>query len=237
MSWARSLEDQTVKDYLVGQGFSSKSAMLSCVANGDMDNADNIIDSYINNLRYMFTYYGLQWSKSTVLYIYAQASGVAVNEGLDNWVSRKIAAEMMREMDLCTDVEQLLFLCRQLLLSYVLAVHRMKSECTYSPLVQSICNYLIRNIHKNITISDLSEIFHFSESNLSHRFKRETGFSIQQYIQKQKIVKSMLLLKKGCQMSWVANKLGFCSQSYFIKIFKKVTSMTPSEWLKSGCPM
>ena len=70
-----------------------------------------------------------------------------------------------------------------------------------------------------------------SRSYLSTKFKKETGMTLSQYIQEQKIEKAKSLLKTTDRsILEIATYLGFSSQGYFQNVFKKLTGMTPKEY-------
>jgi AraC-like DNA-binding protein len=64
-------------------------------------------------------------------------------------------------------------------------------------------------------------------------FKSEFGFSPIQYINKKKVERAQLLLYTTEQtVKEVAYALGFCDQNYFIRLFRKVTGITPQKYRK-----
>ena len=66
---------------------------------------------------------------------------------------------------------------------------------------------------------------------LSTKFKKETGMTLSQYIQEQKIGKAKSLLKSTDRsILEIATYLGFSSQGYFQNVFKKLTGMTPKDY-------
>jgi len=74
--------------------------------------------------------------------------------------------------------------------------------------------------------------FYLSRYYLSHYFKKETGFTVVQYITNQKIIAAKKLLKSGLMVTEVAEKLAYNSDSHFISIFKKTTGITPKQYAK-----
>ena len=54
------------------------------------------------------------------------------------------------------------------------------------------------------------------------------------YLLKLKINVAKKLLQDGRQVSVVAENLGFASQSYFSKAFKRETGFTPSDFAKNS---
>ena len=71
----------------------------------------------------------------------------------------------------------------------------------------------------------------YTRAHLCARFKKEAGISLIHYIQKEKIIESKRLLQFTDQsLASIALLLGFCSQSHFQTIFKKIEKETPMEY-------
>ena len=67
-----------------------------------------------------------------------------------------------------------------------------------------------------------------NEQYLMRVFKKETGYSILQFIAEQRInLAKELLEKTDYPVTVVANTVGYSNYSYFTKIFKNNTGYTP----------
>ena len=68
---------------------------------------------------------------------------------------------------------------------------------------------------------------------LSRMFRKETGISIVNYIQKERIEAACnMLVYSEYTASQIGEYLCFSNQSYFIRIFKKFTGTTPAKYRK-----
>ena len=82
-------------------------------------------------------------------------------------------------------------------------------------------------------IQEVADFLSLSVSYLSRLFKSEVGLNISEYIIKQKIKAAEGMLRSSSQSSTeISYILHFSSQSYFTKVFKKYTGMTPKEYQK-----
>ncbi|MCC8066683.1 MAG: helix-turn-helix transcriptional regulator, partial [Clostridiales bacterium] len=67
--------------------------------------------------------------------------------------------------------------------------------------------------------------------NLSRLFKKETGVSIQDFINNVRVEKAANLLRYSEEsLSEIAEYVNFPSQSYFGKIFRQKKQMTPKQY-------
>jgi AraC-like DNA-binding protein len=101
----------------------------------------------------------------------------------------------------------------------------------YSDAINECINYIQRHIHEKITAEDLAEITEFSTRQLARKFKNELSCTINEYIQEEKINAAKRLLEfSEHSILEIGYLLDFCSQSYFIRIFKKYEGMTPAQF-------
>lgn len=92
-------------------------------------------------------------------------------------------------------------------------------------------NYIFNHLYEEIPLSVLAEITNLHANYLSQRFKKEVGLSISEYIQQQRIEEAKeLLTLSDFPLSEICSRLAFHDQSYFTKVFKKHTGMTPKRY-------
>lgn len=95
-------------------------------------------------------------------------------------------------------------------------------------IVKSALGFLNENYKEKLSIDEISQHLNYSKSYLSHAFKEITGYSIIEYLNVIRCQNARALLNKGCSVSETAYECGFAELSYFTRIFKKVTGITPS---------
>lgn len=101
--------------------------------------------------------------------------------------------------------------------------------------VLEICEFILANLSKNISIETLSGKVYLSSSRLSHLFKSSLGVSIIKWRENQRISEAKKLLHfSNISISNLAKLLGYEDALYFSKIFKKHTGLSPSDFRISG---
>lgn len=115
----------------------------------------------------------------------------------------------------------------QTLLDFATMVQQAKAQTRYSPAVRTCIEYITVHLHQNIGLEELANGTPYSKEYLAKLFKKEVGMPISAYVLKTRIDEAKSLLTAGHSSSDVAHTLGFSSQSYFIRQFKKATGMTP----------
>lgn len=108
--------------------------------------------------------------------------------------------------------------------------------------VEAVKEYVHAHYMEDISRQDMEACVHLNGDYLNRIFKKATGYSLVQYIQYYRILVSRrLLAERKCTITEVGTKVGFDTPSYFAKVFRKWTNMTPNEYYnscdsKSGTP-
>lgn len=94
--------------------------------------------------------------------------------------------------------------------------------------------YLQRNLQKNITRRDLSDVFHISSSHLARIFRNTSGISISKRLFQMRIERAkQLLLESSLPISEICLQIGYTNFSHFTNIFRKETGVTPSDFRRT----
>lgn len=100
-----------------------------------------------------------------------------------------------------------------------------------TPEIQRVLTYIDDNITEPLKISTLVEVSHLSESRFKVKFAEYTGISPHEYVLRKKIEEAKrLLTDPKNSVTQVCYQLSFSSSQYFATVFKRLTSMRPSEY-------
>ena len=103
----------------------------------------------------------------------------------------------------------------------------------YSRAVDRAVKYIHLHLHNPVTLETVSKAAGISPCYLSRVFRQETGMSIVDYIQKERVEAACNMLSySDYTASQIGEYLCFTNQSYFIRIFKKFTGTTPAKYRK-----
>jgi len=96
-----------------------------------------------------------------------------------------------------------------------------------SPIYPAIA-YLQDHRHELVAMSDMAQLCHLSPSYFSRLFRRETGETFINYMNRQKVQWAKEMLKNSnTPVSQIAAELGYMDSSYFINVFKRFEGTTP----------
>lgn len=100
-------------------------------------------------------------------------------------------------------------------------------------LSNDIIQLLKEHVYSSITLDDISRQTYYSKTFLNNIFKKSTGLPIMKYYTTLKIQEAKKLLRQNIPAAAIASQLNFESATYFTKVFKKYTKMTPTAYKKT----
>ena len=139
---------------------------------------------------------------------YSLLTGVLATEGFD---------------ELCLRLRHTL----DTMLDNVYETRNVKNADTLSTVLQ----YIRRNFAQPITLEEVARNVFLSSYYLSHCFKSELGITFIEYLTRVRIEEAKkLLADKSRSMQAISEAVGYDDASYFSKVFKKSTGMTPNKY-------
>ncbi len=206
--------------------------LLSMVENGNLDYQKTV--NHLASLGYTQNHTGgfLRQTKNAVIILTALCCQSAISGGLAPSTAYLLSDRYLQAVEESTNISSLGEISKTMLQDYIQRVHQQKcTDSSISPQMKAVCDKLALSPEMKPDMKTLAAEFGYSEYYFSRKFHEETGMSLSQYLMKQKIEKSKLLLKNtALSIQEITDKLNFCSSSYFGKHFRKETGMTPLEY-------
>jgi AraC-like DNA-binding protein len=111
------------------------------------------------------------------------------------------------------------------------SIANTQSKKSQRQMHHDILDFISQNHNNNIKVSDIAEHFGYNEKYLSHMFRTVSGVSLKQFILKTKIDSAnFMLTDSNMKIGEIATALGFSDSHNFMKCYKKITGLTPSEY-------
>ena len=90
--------------------------------------------------------------------------------------------------------------------------------------------YIEANYNSDLTLKNLSKIFHYNVAYFGKLFKSNTGMSYNDYVTSVRMEKAKELLESGqFNVSEVSARTGYKSSQYFSITFRRYMGYSPSE--------
>ncbi|WP_246320345.1 helix-turn-helix domain-containing protein [Paenibacillus qinlingensis] len=108
-----------------------------------------------------------------------------------------------------------------------------EEELTDHEEINKIIRFIRQNYDENITLKSMARYVAMEEHYVSRLFKSKVGENLINYVQHYRVEKAKVFLAESdLSVSDVGCNVGFSNDNYFIKIFKRVTGITPSVYRK-----
>lgn len=114
-----------------------------------------------------------------------------------------------------------------------ITIHYLSFAKEPTSVVDQIRDFLDQNYVREITRNDLAEIVFLNPDYISRLFKKEMGVSISSYLLKKRVDTAKDLLEHTTMpINVISMHVGYSNFSYFTKIFRENTGMSPNEYRK-----
>tara|TARA_R110002110_G_scaffold175019_5_gene378365 strand:- start:138 stop:1145 length:1008 start_codon:yes stop_codon:yes gene_type:complete len=90
--------------------------------------------------------------------------------------------------------------------------------------------------HESILVNTLTSQSGLPERSFKRRFKKATGYTTIEYIQRFRVEQAKHLLEaSGLPIDEIAHRVGYDEPAFFRRLFKRITSITPSAYRTKFC--
>lgn len=141
-----------------------------------------------------------------------------------------VSSDFALKIEATQNIEECGELLKYMVKKYCRLVNK-HSQKNYSLLIQKVITQIESDIASDLSLNNLSKIFDVNPSYLSSLFKKETGSTLTDFVNKQRIERAKeLLVSSNIQIQNIAQRCGMLDVNYFTKTFKKYTDLTPKKY-------
>ncbi|MDD9269091.1 response regulator [Paenibacillus sp. GCM10023248] len=124
---------------------------------------------------------------------------------------------------------------RRLLAYFAQLVETIKKQHAgepYSRHIAKAVQFITDHYASNISLDSTAGALNLNPSYLSRLFKEETQLTFTEYLNRVRIKKGCMLMESGSYaLKQISSEVGFVSYTYFFKVFKGITGMTPQAYI------
>ncbi len=156
-----------------------------------------------------------------------------IKGGMTPEASYSLSDYYINKIDKAISEDELNKIHIEMIEGYTNKMRKIKLSGVYSKQIVHTIDHIMRHLHDRILLEDTAKLLKISPAYLSRLFKKETGMPFGDYVNKLKIEEAAsLLLYTEYSDTEISALLGFSSQSYFIKVFRKFIGTTPKKYKK-----
>ena len=210
--------------------FLDEQKFLKYIQDGDSISARTLIVKLLKYESEPLSNDKLQSTKYKIVSIVTLITRQVIETGVHLEDAYGLSDVCIRKVDTAQDMNRLNEVLMRTIIDFCTLVK--KNLSTQYPLWTRTCiEYINQNLHRNISLDDIANEINMNAKYVSVQFKKITGESLLEYINRKKIEESQfLLINTKLSILEISTILNYTDQSHFTKIFKKYTKMTPKQY-------
>ncbi|MDO4337299.1 MAG: AraC family transcriptional regulator [Eubacteriales bacterium] len=175
----------------------------------------------------------LRQAKNILVVSVTLATRCAIEGGLDIESAYQLSDVYIQEGEKLQSVDALNRLQYNMLLDFTNRVAQAQIPFDTTSDIYKCIQYIHHCTNQPLSVEDVANHVGKSRSYISRRFKKELGFSMNEFITRCKLEEAKSLLTyTDKSISEISSYLCFSSQAYFQNVFKKKYGITPNEYRK-----
>lgn len=207
-------------------------ALVECVSRGDQDGARLLMNDLLGHL-FFSSGKRMDVVRSRVQELAVILSRAAIEGGASEEEIFGLNNVYLERLRTVRSFEDMAFLLAKITRRFSDCVFDLKAV-KHADMIRKALRYFNAHYPEKISLESVAEEVRLSPSYFSRLFKDEMNTSFSAYLNELRIDKSKALLgDRSIGLAEIAGRVGFDDQSYFTKIFKKVTGMSPGAYRES----
>lgn len=173
----------------------------------------------------------LRYHKNNSIVLLTICSRASMQGGLSPEIAYNLNDYYAQKIEECQSMADTSKLCSQMMEDYVGRVRESRKNPNISDPIRNCCEYIKGHLSEMISVKTLVDRSGYAEYYFSHKFKKEMGISVKEYILQEKIEQAKVMLTSTNEsIQKISDSLAFGNRSYFYTCFQKQEGMSPSEY-------
>ncbi|MFI3207511.1 MAG: AraC family transcriptional regulator [Eubacteriales bacterium] len=211
--------------------FDIENKLLECIGIADRKEANKHLNDLLG---YVFFSTGgnLSVAKTRVYELLVLISREAIKHGADSQNCMVLTHNFLQNIPLIHTMDELSVWLSQIMNVFIDNVFYYL-DSRHLNIIQKAIQYVHSHYQEKITLESIANMVFITPTYFSKIFKEEMDVSFVTFLNDVRVNQSKMLLRDdNIKLSDVAQRVGFEDQSYFTKVFKKTTNMTPMQYRK-----
>lgn len=209
-----------------GYPFDQERSLLNSISEYDTEKSLRILKKLLAQL--LINGGGnLKWIKTRLSELLVMISRTAIHCGAQEKEAMQLLMRFRKASPSLGSFDDLSAWLVKLLEDFLNGLRRYP-EAKHSSSINSCIQYLNTHCSRPVSLQETAQYIGLSPSYLSRIFKAETGISFNQYLNQLRISRAKELLRHTeLRLLDIASLTGFEDQSYFTKVFRRMTGISP----------
>lgn len=200
------------------------------IAQGDSITASRLLNELLGHIFFYIS--GAEEVYTRVTELLVVLSRAAINGGANAQQIFQLSHRYMKDMRALRNQEDLTHWLAGTLSRFMRHVFEMM-DVKHTDAMHKVKEYMIINHARKLSLEEAAALVGYSPAYFSRIFKDEMGISFKEALNGIRIEKSKnLLLSSTASIAEICSLVGFNDQSYYCKVFKKLSGVTPDRFRK-----
>lgn len=213
--------------------YDKEKLLIHSIIHNDLENSRKYLNEILGHI-FFSSATNLDVIKVRAMELSVMISRAAMDGGADQSKISDINVKFLSEFFNYQTIEEVCWSLTDILKKFTLETFEF-SKVKHIDIISKATAYIKTNYMKKLTLNEVAEYVFLSPSYFSKIFKQEMECYFKDYVNYIRVEKSkLLLLTEKTSLVDIADKAGFYDQSYFNKVFKKITGVTPKKFRETG---
>lgn len=204
--------------------------LFTSISQGDSIAASQLLNELLGHI--FFYTSGADEIYTRVTELLVVLSRAAVSGGANAQQILSMSHRYMKDMKMLTNQEELTYWLAGSLSRFMRHVFEMM-DVKHTEAMHKVKEYMNYNYARKLSLEEAAAVVGYSPAYFSRIFKDEMGLTFKEALNGLRIERSKnLLLSSNASISEICSMVGFNDQSYYCKVFKRLSGVTPDKFRK-----
>lgn len=210
--------------------YNAERKLMQTVSRGSSLKAEQMISKVSDMVLESRTNDPLRNTQNYMIVLNTLLRKAAEQGGVHPFYIDSLSSDFARKIETAKTNTECISMMKDMVISYSLLVKEHSAK-NYTTPVQKVITIIDSDLMADLSLKRLSSILNINPSYLSSLFKKETGVTLTEYVNKKRVESAAFLLKTTTlQVQTIAQHCGIFDVNYFTKTFKKYMGKTPKEY-------
>ena len=233
LNWEKEDDEDYIFSYKMRQmesRYSSENELLEAVTLGHSHKADTFFPNTNKSPFDDRLKDSLRNTQNHLIIMNTLCRKAAEKGGVHPLYLHRLSSAYAKKIEKFTNIHDVQSFMREMFKAYCKLVKNHNTK-DYSSLVEDVILYIESNLSNDLNLNVLAKFGNVNPSYLSTLFKKETGYTLVDFITRKRVALAKQLLETtNLQIQSVAHDCGIADVQYFSKVFKKYEGKSPSKY-------
>ncbi len=206
--------------------------LMELIETGDKTGSQRVLNEILGQI-FFASGGSFEVIRARVLELVVLLSRAAIKGGADAQQIFGLNYTYLGRINTFRNIEELTYWLSGIMARFTDQVFNL-TDVKHVDVIYRAIDHIRKNFEKKITLEETASMVYLSPAYFSRVFKEEIGETFNYYVNKIRIeAAKKLLLNEKVPLVEISSMVGFEGQSYFSKVFKKLTGVTPGKFRES----